>query len=94
MVEAGQVVFSKKGRDKGLPFIVVNVSGEYLFLADGRLRKLEKPKKKKKMHVQSTKTISEDVRQKLLSGGYLLDADIRKALEPFTKNEEGQLVEG
>ena len=56
-MEVGQVVFSKNGRDKGKIFIVVSLEGEYVFLADGQLRPLNKPKKKKARHTQPTRTI-------------------------------------
>ena len=45
--ETGQIVFSKCGHDKTLPFIVTAVDGEYLYLADGKSRRLEHPKRKK-----------------------------------------------
>ncbi len=90
MLEIGQVVFSKSGRDKGLPFVVTQVSGEYVFLVDGRLRKLNKPKKKKEKHVQRTYDIIEHIRLKLVSsdectdstckGQGLMDSHIRDAL--------------
>ncbi len=76
---AGQVVFSKCGRDKGLPFVIISIDGEYVFLADGKLRLICKPKKKKKKHVQPTNTVLD------LAVGKrgLQDADIRKLLLPF-----------
>lgn len=83
MYTKGQVVFSKSGRDKTMPFIVTDVDGDYVYLADGRLRKLEKPKKKKKMHIQITKYVDEDIAKKLQNGEYLNDAAIRKALEAY-----------
>ena len=43
----GQVVFSTGGRDKGRPFVVVSIEGDYLYVVDGMLRKLERPKLKK-----------------------------------------------
>ena len=48
MYSKGQVVFSKSGRDKGKAFIVYDYNEEFVFIVDGVLRKLEKPKKKKK----------------------------------------------
>ena len=83
---AGQVVFSKNGRDKGRAFVVLSVEGEYLFLADGKMRPLKKPKKKKARHVQPTKHI---VGMQNTVGG-LLDADIRKWLMPFNKGKFGE----
>ncbi|MBQ8942106.1 MAG: RNA-binding protein [Firmicutes bacterium] len=79
----GQVVFSKSGRDKGLAFIVVDFDDNYVYLADGKLRKLEKPKKKKKIHIQITKYTDTAVNHKLNNGEYLLDADIRKAIKTY-----------
>ena len=79
----GQVVFSKSGRDRGMAFIVVNADTDYVYLVDGKLRRLEKPKKKKKIHVQITKYVDTQINRKLNSGEYLLDSDIRKALKTY-----------
>lgn len=84
----GQVVFSKSGRDKGKPFIITAIEGEFIYLADGVLRKLIKPKKKKCKHVQGTKFVEQNVKQKLESKSYLLDADIAKALKEFSNNQQ------
>ena len=43
----GSVVISKAGRDKGDNFIVLSLDGEFAMLANGDLRKVDKPKKKK-----------------------------------------------
>lgn len=83
MYTKGQVVYSKKGRDKGKAFIVYDCNEEYAFLVDGDLRKLEKPKKKKLMHVQMTKHIDNEVKKKLDENLYLNNADIKKALEAY-----------
>ena len=88
----GQVVTSKSGRDKGLPFIVVEIVSdkyEYLFLVDGKLRLLGKPKKKKIMHVQPHNEYVDneyiaDIKHKLENGLYLKDSDFRKALESIS----------
>ena len=83
MYSKGQVVFSKSGHDKSLPFIVVDYDEDYVYLADGKLRLLEKPKKKKKMHVQICNDIIEEIKTKLENNLYLNDADLRKALKPY-----------
>jgi len=79
----GQVVYSKSGHDKGLPFIVLDLQEDYVFLADGKLRKLEHPKRKKIKHVQITNFVVEDIKKRLENGDYLLDADISKALKEW-----------
>ena len=87
-MEIGQVVFSKCGRDKGRAFVVLSVEGEYVFLADGQLRPLNKPKKKKVRHIQPTRSF---VGIEANPGG-LTDADIRKCLLPFRRGQTGSRV--
>ena len=44
----GQVVRSKKGRDEGKVYIIMDIiDDDLLLLVDGKLRKLDRPKKKK-----------------------------------------------
>ena len=86
--QIGQVVYSKSGHDKGDVQMIIRVEGEYLLLADGKRRKLEKPKRKKKMHVQPTFYVENDVAAKLQTGAYLLDADIKKALKKYREVQD------
>ena len=76
----GQIVYSKRGRDAGLPFVVVAVQDGFAFLADGKLRKLAKPKKKKRIHLQPTSTFAAEIREKLERSQQVNDSDVRKAL--------------
>ena len=66
MLEVGQIVFSKSGRDKGRSFIVVSVEEEYVYLADGDLRKVENPKRKKNKHIQRTNDVINWIKQKII----------------------------
>ncbi|MDR2939857.1 MAG: KOW domain-containing RNA-binding protein [Clostridiales bacterium] len=86
MISVGQIVFSKNGRDKGKAFVIINISSEYVFLADGKLRVVDRPKKKKLKHIQLTKFIDQDLKNKLLNAEYTLDSDIRKVLLLFGVN--------
>ena len=47
-IAKSNIVRSDAGRDKGKLFVVLAVEGEYLLLADGKSRKLESPKRKKR----------------------------------------------
>ena len=82
----GQLVFSKKGRDKAKAFVVMDIQGEYVFLADGKLRTLDKLKKKKLKHVQPTKLIV----NLTTDGRALQDADIRKQISMSLSVEGGR----
>lgn len=53
--DIGRVVVATAGRDKGTPLVVVGTEGtEYLLLADGRRRKAQSPKRKKRRHIRAT----------------------------------------
>lgn len=86
--QIGQVVYSKCGHDRGDVQMIVAMEGEYLFLADGKRRKLERPKRKKKMHIQPTFYVEKDVAAKLQEGAYVLDAEIKKALKKYRKVQD------
>ncbi len=86
MLSVGQVVYSKRGRDKGLAFVVISVDAEYAFLADGSLRKFSGPKKKKFKHIQPTNNVLLDIQQKI-HARQILDSDLRKALAPFNNKD-------
>lgn len=50
--EKGQLVKSKAGRDKGEYFLIYDiVDDKNVLIVDGKIRRLEKPKLKKKIHL-------------------------------------------
>lgn len=59
--EVGMLAKSKAGHDKENVYVVINIDDSYVYLADGRIRTLEKPKKKKYKHVQIIRKINTDI---------------------------------
>lgn len=53
--ERGMLARSKCGHDAGNVYVIIDVDETYVYLADGRIRTLDKLKKKKKRHVQLIK---------------------------------------
>ena len=51
-VERGMLAKSKAGHDKGNVYVIYDVDDTYVYLIDGKIRKIENPKKKKIKHVQ------------------------------------------
>lgn len=49
---AGSIAVSTAGHDKGLFHMVTAVEGGFALIADGKRRKLEKPKRKKLKHLK------------------------------------------
>ena len=48
----GLFAISKAGHDKGSIYVVVREEENYFFVADGKNKLLENPKKKNKKHIQ------------------------------------------
>lgn len=80
----GQVVYSKSGHDKGRAFIVTEIEGEFLYLTDGKNRRVDKPKRKKAKHVQVTNYSDAELKSKIEGGKNLLDSDFVKALKRYS----------
>ena len=49
--ETGSLVRSKAGHDKDDIFVIIGQQDEYVWIADGKRRTVEKPKRKKKKHL-------------------------------------------
>lgn len=78
----GKVVHSKSGRDKGKYFIIISIiDAEYVYISDGDLRKIEKPKKKKLKHLGFTNLMADEIREAILSDGRISNSKIRKFLK-------------
>ena len=88
-MKPGEVVYVKRGREKGSFMVVVEACDRYLFLADGRRRKLCNPKKKNVKHVSYTKAV---VSLTPDGGRNLQDADIRMFLRTFVLKEVTHIV--
>ena len=74
------VVLSTTGRDKGNIFYVIGIEGEYLILANGKDRTLDKPKRKKQKHVQKVLRSQTRVADKLRSADKVLNSELRRDL--------------
>lgn len=79
-IETGRVVLSKAGRDAGRCFVVLHTDDAFAYVADGDLRKVEKPKKKKHMHLRALPMRSEEIADAVRGGRSPSNADIRKVL--------------
>lgn len=86
-VTVGDLVVSRAGRDKGRPFVVLTCEEGFVYLVDGDLRRLEKPKKKKRMHVKPYPKKG-SCRMVFPEGRPLCDADIRKHIAAVTAADE------
>ena len=80
------------GRDKGQLFFVVDTDEQYVYLADGKGRRLESPKRKKRRHVRKLPLYPSRVAEKLRNGDKVLNSELRRELAVFgqTFNSQNQ----
>ena len=80
-IHISDVVVSTAGRDQGDLFYVINEDANYLMLANGKDRTLDKPKRKKRRHVQKVLRFETRVAAKILSGYKVLNSELRRDLQ-------------
>lgn len=78
----GRVVKSVAGHDKNKFYVVVRAEGDSVWIADGRARKLESPKRKNIRHIRTTNTV-------LDLQAVTTDKQLRLALAPFGAARDG-----
>ena len=80
-IETGMFAASKAGHDKDCLYLVLKVEGDYVYLTDGRLRPLAKPKKKKSKHIQLIHRRPSDWNPEQIS-----DDDVKRAIRQYKRS--------
>lgn len=89
-VTLGSIVISKAGRDQGRLFLVVEeVDDDFVMIANGDLRKLDRLKKKRRKHLKPTGTVVGAFKDRLSKGEKVEDHELRAWL----REEEEKLVQ-
>ncbi len=84
----GRFVWSKAGRDKSRLFIVVDrCDDDHVLIADGKLRLVENPKKKKLKHLMITGKSAWSDDERPISGSPAGNADLRAAIQRYMDEE-------
>lgn len=77
----GQFVISKAGHDKDTLYLVVAEEGDFVALCDGRLKLLERPKRKRKKHIQPVNRMAEEELVQALKQNCATDEQIKFAIK-------------
>ena len=87
-LQKGDVVRSLQGRDAGELFFVTESDGLYALIADGKGRRIEKPKKKKLKHLRFVERSDDRTDMKLRAGEKVTNSELRRALAGKAGEEE------
>ena len=93
-ITISDVVVSKAGRDQGEWFYVLDADETYLLLVNGRDRPMDKPKRKKRKHVEKVLRSETRVAAKLRSGDKVLNGELRRDLAYFAREMQANNLGG
>ena len=94
LISIADVVQSTAGRDQGEFFYVIHEEAQYLYLANGKDRQLDKPKRKKRKHVQKVLRSETRVANKLRAGDKVLNGELRRDLASLCQNMQSNNLGG
>ncbi|MBQ8831694.1 MAG: KOW domain-containing RNA-binding protein [Oscillospiraceae bacterium] len=83
MISESDIVISLNGRDEGKHFFVLGIEEEYVLLANGKGRRIERPKRKKLKHVQFVAKPDCRVSEKIRNNEKISNSDLRRALAQY-----------
>ena len=82
-ITRAHLVEATAGRERGKLFYVVETDGEYLFLADGKSRRVEAPKRKKRKHVRFIADTNDRVAGKIRNNEKVTNSELRKSIASY-----------
>ncbi len=83
----GMLATSKAGHDKDFVYVIIREDGEYIYVADGKSRTVERPKRKNRKHVQLIKK----KRMPEPDNGFD-DLEIKRVIKEYLKEREERNV--
>lgn len=85
----GQFAVSAAGHDKGVLYVVVAQEGDFVYLSDGRLKTPDRPKKKRRKHIQPINAeVNGEMKEKLLSGTTVMPEELKFAIKQFESRKQ------
>ena len=89
-ISKSDIIISLAGRDKDQLFFVLDTDETYVYIADGRGRRLEQPKRKKQKHVHKVSQTDSRVAEKIRNGDKVLNSELRRELAVFGQKFRSQ----
>ena len=93
-ISKSDIVMSLAGHDKGKLFFVIDTDGVYATLADGKRRRVEKPKRKKLIHVRKVLRSDSKLAEKIRSCEHILNTELRRELAVISREINVSTKEG
>lgn len=75
------------GHDKCAVYVIINNDNEYVYLSDGKNRLVDRPKKKKRKHIQIINQKDSNIESKQKENIDILNEDIKRAIKIYISNK-------
>ena len=80
-LKTGMLVESRAGHDKGELYIVTDMDNEFVYVCDGKIRTVDRPKKKKEKHVAKKSGVPGIIAEKLIDRKSVTNEDIKRVIK-------------
>ena len=82
-----KLAVSRSGHDKDSIYVIVKEEDNLVYLADGRLKPIEKPKRKNRKHIQIIKNLPKDITEVFTQENFR-NEEIKRAIKLYQKQTE------
>lgn len=80
-LKEGMLAISKAGHDKESWYVVLKTEGDKVFLVNGKNRSMDRPKVKKRKHLQPINMMPEILQEKSIQDKQWTNEEIKRALK-------------
>lgn len=87
-LKIGSLVRSLAGHDKGGFYIIIKEDAQYVYLADGKLRPLGNPKRKKRKHVQPVYCGAKALQPGLTDSERVTDEAVKRFIKQYHQTDQ------
>lgn len=79
----GKLAISRSGRDKGRIYVIIKEEEADVYIADGKLRTIENPKRKNKKHIQIIKKLPKEITEMLTQNRDFRNEEVKRAIKLY-----------
>lgn len=80
-----KLAVSRSGHDKDSLYVIVKEEDNLVYLADGRLKPIEKPKRKNRKHIQIIKNLPKDITEVFTQENFR-NEEIKRAIKLYQRD--------
>ena len=79
-----KLAVSRSGHDKDYLYVIIKEEANLVYLADGKLKPIDKPKKKNRKHIQIIKNLPKEITE-VFSQQNFRNEEIKRAIKLYQK---------